>query len=148
MPESVPRNNEVLVSRTIETREVRRDESRTNHLTNSARFSMIRNATNKSAAAYRSELGPSADQFLASCRSVEAFFDAVAGIRLHQMPHDGSRWDKILKWAEFFAAQVYAYSDELGKFTDYAGQAASLIWAGSLSLIQVCTSLSLSMLRY
>lgn len=144
MPELAPRNNRVLVSKTIETREVHRDELKTNHLTNSARFSMIRNANKKSAATYRSELGPSADQFLASCRSVEAFFDAVAGIRLHQMPHDGSRWDKVLKWAEFFAAQVHAYSDELGKFTDYSYQAASLIWAGSLSLIQVCTSPSLS----
>lgn len=144
MPNSVPQGNSVLVSRTSEIKEVREDEAWANQLINPVRFSVIRNATQKSVAAYRTEFGSSAEQFFASCQSVEAFFDAIARIRLHQMPHDGSRWDKVLKWAEFFAAQVQSYSDEVSKFADYAEQAASLIWAASLSLIQACAAPSLS----
>lgn len=144
MPDSVPQENGVQVSRTSEIKEVRGGEARSNHVAQPVRFAVIRDATKKSVAAYRTELGPSSEQFFNSCPSVEAFFDAIARIRLHQMPHDNSRWDKVLKWAEFFAAQVQGYSDEVSKFADYADQAASLIWAGSLSLIQACTAQSLS----
>lgn len=86
---------------------------------------------------YRTELGPSSEQFLTSCQSVATFFDAVAGIRLRQMPHHSSRWDKVLKWAEFFAAQVQGYSDEVFQFADCADQAAHIVWASSLCIIKV-----------
>ncbi|KAL5348657.1 hypothetical protein ACLOAV_006074 [Pseudogymnoascus australis] len=145
MPDLVPQGNSVRVSRTSEIKEVREGEARSNHVAKPVRFSVIRDATKKAVAAYRTELGPSSEQFFNSCPSVEAFFDAVAGIRLLQMPHDNSRWDKVLKWAEFFAAQVQGYSDEVSKFADYANQAASLIWASSLSLIQACTAQSLNL---
>lgn len=132
------------ISKTGGTKVVRGDEASSSQVINPVRYSAIRNAIKKSIAAYHTELGSSSEQFFTSCRSVEAFFDAVAGIRLHQMPHDTSRWDKVLKWAEFFAAQVQGFSEEISKFADYADQAASLIWAGSLSLIQACADPSLT----
>lgn len=135
--------NGVQVLRSSEIKEIRKDETSPSQL-NHVRFSVIRNSTKNSIASYRTELGSSAEQFFNSCRSVEAFYDAIAKIRLHQMPHDNSRWDKVLKWAEFFALQVQGYSDEVSKFADYADAAASLIWAGTLSLILARIALSLS----
>lgn len=85
----------------------------------------------------RTELGSSSEQFLHSCDSVETFFDYVAGIRLREMPHHSSRWDKVLKWAEFFAAQVFSYSEEVSHFADYSQQAAHIVWASSRSLLEV-----------
>ena len=86
---------------------------------------------------YRAELGSSSEQFLTSCSTVESYFDYVAGIRLREMPHHSSRWDKVLKWAEFFAAQVFGYSEEVSQFADYSRQAAQIIWASSRSLLEV-----------
>jgi hypothetical protein len=86
---------------------------------------------------YRIEFGSSSEQFLNSCSTVEIFFDYVAGIRLREMPHHSSRWDKVLKWAEFFAAQVFGYSEEVSHFADYSQQAAQIIWASSRSLLEV-----------
>jgi hypothetical protein len=101
------------------------------------KITTLRDATQRSIALYRTELGSSTDKFLSSCTTVEEFFDYVAGIRLREMPHHGSRWDKVLKWAEFFAAQVYGYSQEVGQFASYSEQAASIIWAASRSLLEV-----------
>jgi hypothetical protein len=85
-----------------------------NGATESRKVTTLRDATQCSIALYRAELGSSTDQFLNSYTSVEGFFDFVAGIRLQEMPHHGSGWDKVLKWAEFFAAQVFGYSQKLG----------------------------------
>lgn len=96
----------------------------------------LRDATQRAVAMYRTELGTSSEQFLNSCNSVEIFFDYVAGIRLREMPHHSSRWDKVLKWAEFFAAQVFGYSEEVSQFADHSQQAAQIIWASSRSLLE------------
>jgi hypothetical protein len=103
----------------------------------SRKLTTLRDATQRAVAIYRAELGSSAQQFFSSCESVEVFFDSIAGIRLRQMPHHSGRWDKILKWAEFFAAQVYGYFEEVSQFAEYAEEAAHIIWASCLSLIEV-----------
>jgi hypothetical protein len=109
-----------------------------NGITNGGhKVTTLRDATQRAVGMYRTELGSSAEQFLDSCNSVEIFFDFVAGIRLREMPHPSSRWDKILKWAEFFAAQVYGYSEEVSQFADYSQKAAQIIWAACRSLLEV-----------
>lgn len=55
----------------------------------------LRDATQRAVAMYRTELGSSSEQFLNSCNTVEIFFDFVAGVRLREMPHSSSRWDKV-----------------------------------------------------
>jgi hypothetical protein len=109
----------------------------TNGTVSSRKVTTLRDATQRAIAMYRTELGSSSEAFLHSCNSVETFFDYVAGIRLREMPHHSSRWDKVLKWAEFFAAQVFAYSEEVSQFADYSHEAAQIIWASSRSLLEV-----------
>ncbi|KFY35273.1 hypothetical protein V494_06061 [Pseudogymnoascus sp. VKM F-4513 (FW-928)] len=135
MSNSKSQGNGVRVSTTIKTKEGHEDEVRSSQVTSPVRFSVIQNATKKSIAAYRTELGSSAERFFTSCQSVEAFFDAVARIRLHQMPHDSSRWDKVLKWAEFFAGQVQGYSEELGpKYISVLEKAFRIFYSCGITL--------------
>lgn len=124
-------------SDTKETLQVSQSTTSNTQVTSTRKIATLQDVTQRSTAVYRSELGSSSEQFLASCQSVETFFDAIASIRLRQMPHHSSRWDKVLKWAEFFAAQVQGYSEEVSQFADHADQAARIIWASSLALIQV-----------
>lgn len=111
--------------------------SSNNDVTNNQKLLSLRDTTQRVISVYNAELGSSSDQFLASCQSVEVFFDAIAGIRLRQMPHNSSRWDRILKWAEFFTLQVLGLSEEVSRFAAYSEQASHIIWASSLALIQV-----------
>ncbi|PQE21552.1 nacht domain protein [Rutstroemia sp. NJR-2017a WRK4] len=91
---------------------------------------LLHDATQRALKQYRSELGQGSEKFLQSCTTVERFFDIVATIRLLQIPHRGSRWDKVLKWAEFFAGQVSAFAEEIATFTTpHEQKAATIIWA-------------------
>lgn len=101
------------------------------------KITILRDVVRQSTATFRSELGHSADDFLSGCDTIEQFFDFVAGIRLRQVPHHSSTWDKVLKWAEFFAVQVYGYSEETSQFATYSDRAASIIWACCRSLLKV-----------
>jgi hypothetical protein len=104
---------------------------------NTRKLPTLRDATQRAEVIYRTELGSASEQFLASCQSVEVFFDALAGIRLRQMPHSSGRWDKVLKWAEFFALQIQGYSEEASQFEDYAEKASCIMWASTLPMLQV-----------
>lgn len=101
------------------------------------RITILRDAVQRTLAIYRSELGASADEFLNSCTTIDQFFDYVAGIRLRQIPHHSSGWDKVLKWAEFFAAHVYGYSEKVAYFVSDGDRAASIIWASCRSLLEL-----------
>ncbi|KAL8868853.1 MAG: hypothetical protein Q9174_004709, partial [Haloplaca sp. 1 TL-2023] len=68
--------------------------------------------------------------------SVENFLDFIEHQRLTHMPHRGSHWDKVLKWAEFFAVQVAGYADALESFVPESKTAAQLIWTASMSLVR------------
>lgn len=69
--------------------------------------------------------------------SMKSFFDFVANDRLRRMPHKGSRWDKILRWAEYFAAQVSLYHDSVRPFIRNSKETAQLLWASCRILLQV-----------
>ncbi len=69
--------------------------------------------------------------------SMKSFYDFVAKDRLRRMPHKGSRWDKILRWAEYFAAQVSLYQESVGRFVPNSEETAVLLWASCRILLQV-----------
>ncbi|KAL8964252.1 MAG: hypothetical protein Q9183_004586 [Haloplaca sp. 2 TL-2023] len=69
--------------------------------------------------------------------SVENFLDFIEHQRLTHMPHRGSHWDKVLKWAEFFAVQVSGYAAALESFVPESKTAAQLIWTASMSLVRL-----------
>lgn len=74
--------------------------------------------------------------------SEESFLNYVANERLHRMPHRGSRWDKILRWAEYFATQVSALHESVSPFVPNSAETAQVVWAGCRILLQVSSSWS------
>ena len=72
--------------------------------------------------------------------TMENVFDFIERQRLTYMPHRGSHWDKVLKWAEFFALQVSGYASAVEPFVPESKAAAKLIWIASKSLLDVGTS--------
>lgn len=72
--------------------------------------------------------------------SEESFLNFVANERLHRMPHRGSRWDKILRWAEYFAMQISTLHESVGPFVPNSEETAQVVWAGCRILLQVSPS--------
>jgi hypothetical protein len=69
--------------------------------------------------------------------AIEGILDYIEQERLTHMPHQGSKWDRVLKWAEFFALQVSAYESAVSSFVPDSKLASKLIWAASRVLLEV-----------
>lgn len=69
--------------------------------------------------------------------SIEHFLDYIERQRLTHMPHRGSRWDKVLKWTEYFALQVSGYAKAVESFVPDSDVAAKLIWTACRALLEV-----------
>ena len=69
--------------------------------------------------------------------TIDGYLEYIERQRLTHMPHRGSRWDKVLKWAEFFGLQVSAYAKAIESFVPDSQNAAKLIWAASRTLLEV-----------
>ncbi|KAL8834428.1 MAG: hypothetical protein Q9170_003750 [Blastenia crenularia] len=69
--------------------------------------------------------------------TIEDFLEFIERERLTHMPHRGSHWDKVLKWAEFFSLQVSVYSNTVESFISESKLAARLIWAACRALLQL-----------
>ena len=69
--------------------------------------------------------------------TIENFLDFIERQRLTHMPHRGSRWDKVLKWAEFFGLQMAGYAKAVGPFVEGSKDAAKLTLAASCVLLRV-----------
>ena len=70
--------------------------------------------------------------------TIDGFLEYIERQRLTYMPHRGSRWDKVLKWAEYFGLQVSGYAKAVESFIPESKIAAQLIWAASRTLLEVC----------
>ncbi len=68
---------------------------------------------------------------------IERFLDHVERQRLTYMPHRGSRWDKVLKWTEYFALQISGYAKAVESFVPDSDIAAKLIWIACRALLEV-----------
>ena len=69
--------------------------------------------------------------------SIHGFLEYIERQRLTYMPHRGSRWDKVLKWAEFFGLQISGYAKAVEGFVPESKTAARLIWAACQILLEV-----------
>ena len=69
--------------------------------------------------------------------TIERFLDYVERQRLTYMPHRGSRWDKVLKWTEYFALQISGYAKTVESFVPDSDMAAKLIWTACRALLEV-----------
>lgn len=59
--------------------------------------------------------------------TIEGFLECIERHRLTHLPHRGSRWDKVLKWAEQFILQISRYSKIVKPFVLGSEQAAQLL---------------------
>ncbi|KAK7538080.1 uncharacterized protein J3D65DRAFT_602122 [Phyllosticta citribraziliensis] len=73
------------------------------------------------------ELKSSKEEWLAAGITIEAFISFISHERLRRMPPKGSRWDKILKWAEYFATSVSLFGERVEAFVDSSKEAAEVI---------------------
>ncbi|KAI4179544.1 MAG: hypothetical protein L6R41_007781 [Letrouitia leprolyta] len=69
--------------------------------------------------------------------TMEDFLEFIERERLTHMPHRGSHWDKVLKWAEFFSLQVSGYANTVDSFIADSKLAARLIWTACRALLQL-----------
>ena len=56
--------------------------------------------------------------------NIESFLEYITHERLTNMPHRGSRWDKVLKSAEYFGLQISAFGETVEKFVHEGKQAS------------------------
>lgn len=69
--------------------------------------------------------------------SIEVFIDFLNKERLTSMPHRGSRWDKALRSAEYFALQISSYAELLEEFTPNSLAGVNIGLASCRLLLQV-----------
>jgi hypothetical protein len=104
---------------------------------NIEKVTVLREITSKVTASCRRELGSSSAKVVEGATEVGVVLDYIAAERLRCMPHSGSRYDKVLRWAEFFAAQINSFSHSVSEFVTYSSEAAQSIWGSCLLLLQV-----------
>jgi len=69
--------------------------------------------------------------------TVESFLKYTERQRLTHMPRRGSRWDRVLTKAEYFALQISRYEKAVHSFVPDSRNAAKMIWAAARVLIEV-----------
>lgn len=70
--------------------------------------------------------------------TVESYLDYISDVRLTTLPHRGSLWDKVLRWAEFFGLQITSYAAVTDSFATGSEEAARHILTFSRSLLMAC----------
>ena len=85
----------------------------------------------------RNEISSHFYESLPAISSLEVFLDYIDAERLRRMPHKGSRWDKVLRWAEDFASLLSVYEEAVGSFVSHSKEAAQLVWGYCQKLLQV-----------
>lgn len=83
------------------------------------------------------ELKGTKQESLAAGVSSEDLFGFIASERLRRMPARGSRWDKILKWAEDFAKKLSLFEITDDSFIPSSKEAVELILASIQLLLLV-----------
>ncbi|KAL8995733.1 MAG: hypothetical protein Q9169_004591 [Polycauliona sp. 2 TL-2023] len=69
--------------------------------------------------------------------TIEQYFEHIERLRLTHMPHRGSHWDKVLKWAEFFGLQISDYAHTVEPYVAESKLAARLIWTACRVLLDL-----------
>jgi hypothetical protein len=85
----------------------------------------------------REELKSSKDEWLADGMSIETFLGYIGGERLRRMPPRGSRWDKILKWAEYFASSLSFFEESVEGYMASSKETVELVFGCLRVLLQV-----------
>ena len=68
---------------------------------------------------------------------ISRFLEFITQQRLTNMPHKGSRFDRVLRAAEYFGIQVYAYSEMVERFIKDSKLAADVALGNCCLLLEV-----------
>ncbi|KAI3394758.1 hypothetical protein diail_2227, partial [Diaporthe ilicicola] len=90
---------------------------------------IVTDAVNTFRVKLQAEVKGTNEQILSAGVSSENLFGFIANERLRRMPARGSRWDKILKWAEDFAKKLSLFEVADENFIPSSKEAVELILA-------------------
>ena len=94
----------------------------------------------KSSSIIRTRFGRTTSVAFDGRGSVHDFLKMLKNERFRYMPHDGSNWDKVLKWADNIGGVVLLSDGVLDNFMINSDDATRLICDSCTGLIQVCIS--------
>ena len=94
-------------------------------------------STEEVSSQYESQLGSVVNVREIYGKSLESLLDFIATDRLRRVPHQGSRWDNILRMAEHFAIRISLYQEAVGGMFSKSSEAARMIWGSCWALLQV-----------
>jgi len=83
------------------------------------------------------ELGVGAYQSIGDVSYV-SFLEWIRSERLTTLPHKGSRWDKVLIRALYFAEQLHNFEQAIQPFAQDSSYAASIGYGHAQLLLEVC----------
>jgi len=69
--------------------------------------------------------------------TIDDFLDYVAGERLRRIPHQGGRWDRVLKWAEYFANQLSHFEQIVHGFLKGSSEASEVAYVSLRALLDL-----------
>jgi hypothetical protein len=112
------------------------ESSHTHTFTSNQQVTVLRQTVITTRAKLISDLSYVNDHYIDSLTG-ESFLEFLRHQRMTQVPKLGSRRDKVLSWAEFFALQISAYEKAVSSFVPDSKGAARLIWASCSVLLKV-----------
>ena len=115
-------------------------DSRTERHTEIEKYTVIEEITPKLRMKIQRQLSSATEHKFSEGISIDIFLDYVAAERLRRMPKRGALWDKVLKWAEYFAGQVSIFQKSIDAFTPHSMESSQLVWASCRVLLQVYLS--------
>ena len=105
------------------------------------KVNILREVTSKVSAAAKRDLDATASGTIDDATEVGVVLDFVAAERLRCMPQAGSRYDKVLRWAEVFCIRVAAFATAVAEAVSQSSDAAQQFWGGTLLLLKVSCSI-------
>jgi len=99
--------------------------------------SVLRETIEKVSSSCRRDLDISSQKVVLDTTDVGMVLDYIAAERLRCMPHSGSRYDKVLRWAEIYVLHVAAFAQNASETVASSHEATQQIWGSVLLLLQV-----------
>ena len=106
-------------------------------LSETSEVSILVKSTDEVSSKYQSQLSSVVNVQNLYSETLESFLDFIATDRLRRVPHQGSRWDKILRLAEHFAIRISHYEEAVRGMFSKSEEAAHIIWGSCRVLLQV-----------
>lgn len=101
------------------------------------KVNVLRETIEKVSSSSRRDLDSTSSKTLLNTTDAGAVLDFIAAERLRCMPHSGSRYDKVLRWAEIYVLHVGAFAQSVSDAVASSLEGTQQIWGSVLLLLQV-----------